>query len=351
MRLDVLDSDTLVRVGWVDVWVSLYWDSPYYSEGGFTLEVRPTTENLKLLTEGRWLVRSDESPRVPMRICARANQNPDANLVVSGYPATWLLTKRASAAVIKGQNAEAAMRSLVAAAKPWPRLELGIEYGFDTTFDKQTSGGSLFSYCQTIGQACDLGFRVILDGSGADKRLLFECFRPTFNPNNRYSSKWGNLLNAGWSFADTDYANVALVQGAGEGDQRATCWVGDVDSTGADRREMYIDARDIHTGCGGQVIEARVQDYLSRYDVPAREALDVRWALTCMELEDEVERLEAVLSPVLLRRAQAKLWQALYYHYDYAQPWLPQLEANLHGLKADWAKLTAYQQKQNVQSK
>ena len=98
----------------------------------------------------------------------------------------------------------------------------------------------------------------------------------------------------------------------------------------------------------GQVIEARVQDYLSRYDVPAREALDVRWALTCMELEDEVERLEAVLSPVLLRRAQAKLWQALYYHYDYAQPWLPQLEANLHGLKADWAKLTAYQQKQNV---
>ena len=55
--------------------------------------------------------------------------------------------------------------------------------------------------------------------------------------------------------------------------------------------------------------------------------------------------------PVLLRRAQAKLWQALYYHYDYAQPWLPQLEANLHGLKADWAKLTAYQQKQNVQSK
>mgnify|MGYP000600355790 CR=1 FL=1 len=54
MRLDVLDADTLVRVGWVDVWVSLYWDSPYYSEGGFTLEVRPTTENLQLLTEGRW---------------------------------------------------------------------------------------------------------------------------------------------------------------------------------------------------------------------------------------------------------------------------------------------------------
>ena len=245
MRIDVLDADTLARVGWVDVWVSFYWDSPYYSEGSFTLEVRPTAENLQLLQEGRWLVRSDESPRIPMRICARANQNEDANLVVSGYPATWLLTKRVSAVSVKNQNAEAAMRSLVSAAKPWPRLALGTEYGFDTTFEKQTSGGSIFDYCKTIGQACDLGFRVILDGKGAEKKLLFECFRPTFDPNHRYSPQWGNLLNAGWSFADTDYANVALVQGAGEGDERATVWVGDVNATGADRREMYIDARDI----------------------------------------------------------------------------------------------------------
>ena len=154
MRIDVLDADTLARVGWVDVWVSLYWDSPYYSEGSFTLEVRPTTENLQLLQEGRWLVRSDENPRIPMRICARANQNEDANKFVSGYPATWLLTKRVSAVTVKNQNAEAAMRSLVSAAKPWPRLELGTEYGFDTTFEKQTSGAANFDYCQTIGQGC-----------------------------------------------------------------------------------------------------------------------------------------------------------------------------------------------------
>lgn len=245
MRLDVLDAETLVRVGWVDVWVSLYWDSPYYSEGGFTLEVRPTDENLQLLQEGRWLVRSDETPRIPMRICARANQNEDANLVVSGFPATWLLTRRASSAIIKNQNAEQAMRALVQEAQPWPRLKLGTEYGFDTVFSKQTSGGSLFDYCQTIGQACDLGFRIVLDGKGADKWLLFECFRPTFDPNHRFAPQWGNLLNTSWSFADTDYYNIALVQGAGEGESRATVWVGDTESTGADRRELYIDARDI----------------------------------------------------------------------------------------------------------
>ena len=66
------------------------------------------------------------------------------------------------------------------------------------------------------------------------------------------------------------------------------------------------------TDCGGRVIEAKVEDYLARYDVPAREAIDVRWAQTCMDLEDMVEPLDAALEPPLRRRMQAKLWQALY---------------------------------------
>ena len=105
------------------------------------------------------------------------------------------------------------------------------------------------------------------------------------------------------------------------------------------------------TGCGGQVIEARVEDYLARYDVPAREQTDVRWAQTCMTLEDTVEQLGAQLSPVLVRRMQDKLWQALYFGYNYAAPFLPQLEKNLHWLDAEFAKLAEYQQKWNNASK
>ena len=90
---------------------------------------------------------------------------------------------------------------------------------------------------------------------------------------------------------------------------------------------------------------------IARYDVPAREQTDVRWAQTCMTLEDTVEQLGAQLSPVLVRRMQDKLWQALYFGYDYAAPFLPQLEKNLHWLDAEFAKLTEYQQKRNNASK
>lgn len=243
MTIDVLDELTLARIGQIEVWVSLYWDEPYNTLTESTLEVRPTAENLELLREGRWLKRSDSS--VPMRICHRGNENEDANLVCTLFPATWIFSKRVSTATVKNENAEAAMRRLVTAMEPWPKLELGELVGFDTLFTAQTSGGSLLEYFTTLGAACDLGFRVVLSGKNADKKLLFEVYRPTADPNNRFSSKWGNLTGAAWAFGDNDYANVAIVQGAGEGASRATVTVGLTDATGADRRELYVDARDL----------------------------------------------------------------------------------------------------------
>ena len=124
-RIDVLDGETLTRTGCVNVWVSLYWEEGYNTLGSFTLEVRPTAENLALLREGCWLRRNDSD--VPMRICHRSNENTDANLVVTGFPAAWILSKRVSTALVQNENAEAAMRRLVAAMQPWPRLALGYK--------------------------------------------------------------------------------------------------------------------------------------------------------------------------------------------------------------------------------
>ena len=112
-----------------------------------------------------------------------------------------------------------------------------------------------------MGAACDLGFRVILSGKNSTKKLVFEVFRPTADPNNRFSPKWGSLTEASWAFGDGSYANVALVLGAGEGSSRAMVWVGDTDAAGAERREMIIDARDIQPEDGETV---KSDSYLKR---------------------------------------------------------------------------------------
>ena len=49
--------------------------------------------------------------------------------------------------------------------------------------------------------------------------------------------------------------------------------------------------------------------------------------------------------------AENKPRAALYFGYNYAAPFLPQLEKNLHWLDAEFAKLTEYQQKRNNTSK
>ena len=79
------------------------------------------------------------------------------------------------------------------------------------------------------------------------------------------------------------------------------------------------------TGCGGTVFAARV--------------------------EDVVEPLDAALEPPLRRRMQAKLWQALYFRFDYGRAYLPQLEANLVWLDEALQKLTEYQQRRNAYRK
>ena len=45
---------------------------------------------------------------------------------------------------------------------------------------------------------------------------------------------------------------------------------------------------------------------------------------------------------------EAKLWQALYYDYEFAQPFLPQLERNLRWLEGESAKLRGYQEQLNT---
>ena len=58
-----------------------------------------------------------------------------------------------------------------------------------------------------------------------------------------------------------------------------------------------------------------------------------RWtfcrACRCMELERQAPGWEELFQPVVLRRFQAKVCQALYYRYDLERPWPQQFEENL----------------------
>lgn len=60
-----------------------------------------------------------------------------------------------------------------------------------------------------------------------------------------FSMQLNNLSEIEFDEDGSDYRNVAIVAGAGEGEERITLEVGDSDAEGVERIETYVDARDL----------------------------------------------------------------------------------------------------------
>ena len=236
MECNIYDID-LNRVGVLNTWVSMVWEESYNSDGSFQIEVQQTESVTKLLQVDRYAGIKESNTLMVIK----AVQISDGKIIASGYPALWVLTDRASTAVVSNTNAESALRGLVSSMNPWPRLELGESAGLTDVFTAQKSDASLLEYCQVIAQAVDMGVRLRHDRK--QKKLLFECYKPAVNANVRFSTAYGNMGDLEYSSSTASLKNIAIVAGAGEGDARITVEAGETSKTGADRREMYVDAR------------------------------------------------------------------------------------------------------------
>lgn len=229
----------LNRIGMLETWVSLLWNEGYNTTGSFIVECQQTRDIARLLCVGNYIGRGDFNT-----LCLiRSVEVKDHLIVASGFPAVTILKERVSTAVIDNQNAEEALRSLVANMSPWENVELGEVSGITDVFARQTSDKTLLEYCEEIAAEVDAGFRFRFDK--ANKKLLFEVYKPVKNQNLVFATKFGNLSEIIYSETDNQFKNVAVVAGAGEGDARITVVVGDLTATGADRRELYVDARNV----------------------------------------------------------------------------------------------------------
>ena len=235
---NVYDKD-LNRIGTIETWVSLFWQEGYNTVGTFVIECQQTKDVAKLLKVGNYIGRGDFKT-----LCfIRSVEVRDHLIVANGHPAVNILGERVSTAVIKNQNAEEAMRSLVANMSPWECVEVGELAGITEKFERQISDKTLLEYCEEIAAEIDAGFRFRFDK--ANKKLLFEVYKPVKNENLVFATKFGNLAEIIYSETDNQFKNVAVVAGAGEGDARTTVTVGNLTASGAARREMYVDARNV----------------------------------------------------------------------------------------------------------
>lgn len=236
MECSVYDTE-LNRIGVIDSFVSLLWEESYNDIGFFQMELAQTSDNMKLFKTDLYVGKRGSDTLMVVKLV----QITDGKVLVTGNSAEWILSERVSTAVIQNQNAETALRTLVNDMQPWPGVALGEASGVADKFTAQFSDASVLEYCQKIGQAVDMGFRLRHDRK--QKKLFFECYKPPENTDIKFSTAFGNMTQLDFSESTENYKNVAVVAGAGESAARVTVYAGKTDATGVDRRELYVDAR------------------------------------------------------------------------------------------------------------
>lgn len=117
------------------------------------------------------------------------------------------------------------------------------------TLNAQYTGDNLYDVIYTICENNNLGFRVYLNDNNQFVFKLYagedRSYDQVKNPYVIFSPKFENVVSSNYIKSDKTLKTVALVAGEDSGNNRRTLVVGG--GSGLDRRELFVDARDIQS--------------------------------------------------------------------------------------------------------
>ena len=249
MEVYILDKN-LKAIGIVDSFKSLIWANRYNEVGDCELYL-PVGENISLLQIGNYLVRQDDE-----MVCRidRIEIDTDAEngnyLIVNGTDVKGMLDQRIISGTADG-NAEDFIRQMVTDSiiNPSDAVRKMKKQNGDQLFYLDDSAGLTDAASEQINFAnlgakirefCknyNWGYRVKL----RNEKFLFGIYEGTEKPV-YFSNDYENLSSSKYSDDATRLGNVAIVAGAGEGDERESRTYGD--SSGTDRHEIFVDSKD-----------------------------------------------------------------------------------------------------------
>ena len=231
---------------------SLLWHRVYGSPGDFTLQVPMTAENSNLLQLGRvvWVKGKVEAGVIESREIVRTGRQNVMN-VNGRFLETYFNRRLINLSSFTGR-VEAAMRQLVTDYPLSSMIELGEDNGFTETVTFQAIYKNMLTYENNLAASAAFGYRMRPDFT--NKKIIFEVFKGVDHTAGQYdntrvifSDDYENLNDLRRVENDQIYYNVCVVGGQGEGDYKTYVTVGDTETTGINRREMYYEATEIQS--------------------------------------------------------------------------------------------------------
>lgn len=257
MILNLLDANReLVDI--VSHFEQILWTKKLRDVGGCVITLAADKDLLnELLTEVKYISRDDDDMVCEIeKISLNVDKETGKKTInVTGLAVSNILNRRIvwEQTNLTMMTAEKCIRRLVLDSIVAPTntdrlisyFKLGTIMDYVEDITKQVTYDNVLTTVKDICNKCNYGFKVVMD---ADKNFVFQLFRglncsknQTANDHIVFSTYYSNLNSLDWEIDYTNFKNVALVGGEGEGKARKTKEVGT--ATGINRYEMFVDAK------------------------------------------------------------------------------------------------------------
>lgn len=290
MDIYVLNKN-LEAIAIIDSYKSLIWTKRYYTYGDFELYVPANKDLLNYLKQDYFLVRDDdESVMIIEKIEMTTSIEEGDFFIITGRSLESILTRRiiwhqtniSTSNPVNGIyqfiNSNAINPS--SARRKIPNLSFDSSFSLSATLNIQRTGDNLMDVITEICTEFGIGFKIILQNNN----FICSCYQGE-ETDVIFSKEFDNLISSDYANDFTNYKNCGLAAGEGEGTARKTIsvWNTSSEPTGLNRREIYIDARDMSTNEG----EITENEYLSKLSQRGKENLNEFVAIKSFQSEIE----------------------------------------------------------------
>lgn len=259
----------------VDDYVSFIWTDRYAKYGDFELYSAVTSSILENLRPGYYLtIRNSDRMMIVEDIVVDTNPEDGDRVTITGKSLESILDRRIvwTQTTLNG-NLQNGIKKLIDENIISPSKESRKISNFifeastdkaitDLTIDAQYTGDNLYDVVTSLCEEHEIGFKITLNDKNQFVFKLYKGADRSYEQNELpyvvFSPGYENLLTANYKEETSEYKNVALIGGEGEGADRKYEAVGD--TSGLDRRELFVDARDISSNIDSETTMS-LEDY------------------------------------------------------------------------------------------
>lgn len=259
MELYVLDKE-LNLIGVIDNFETLIWTRKYTEPGKFQLNLPATEDNISLMKDENIIYKKDDvEGGIIKHIEYSVSDKGEKSLVVHGSLTTSYLSRRINWGRINYTGrVDLLMQKVVKdncispsnSNRIIPLLEI-IETNYTDTISKQDSFSTITDLLTDIANTKDFGYRIRINTRNGKRYLGFEVYKGIDRSVNQssisptvFSLDMENILTENYVKDNSDFKNVTLIGGAGEGKDRRMTKI-DTGVKELDRYEFFTDAKDV----------------------------------------------------------------------------------------------------------